>query len=52
MNNTSSVYVPNGRKKIKLMCQHCDLEMIFDKRKREKKYPKMLKHIKEKHLAK
>jgi hypothetical protein len=37
--------IPTGRKFTKLTCDYCDYEMVFDKRKRDKMKPKMLKHI-------
>lgn len=37
--------VKTGRKITKLTCDYCDYVMIFDRRKRDKKKPQMMKHI-------
>lgn len=37
--------VKTGRKLTKLTCDYCDKEMIFDRRKRDKKKAKFMKHI-------
>ena len=52
INTNKGPVIPTGRKFTKLTCQHCDFIMVFDKRKREHKLPKMLKHIKETHFGK
>lgn len=52
INTDKGPAITTGRKILKLTCNHCDFEMLFDKRKREHKIPKMLKHIKEKHDGK
>lgn len=52
INTDKGPAITTGRKILKLTCNHCDFEMLFDKRKREHKIPKMLKHIKETHDGK
>lgn len=41
-------YAKTGRKLTKFVCTVCGKESeLFDRRKRDKKYPKFLKHVKE-----
>ena len=41
-----NITVPTGRKITKLVCKYCDFSIVFDRRKRDKKLPKMKNHIK------
>lgn len=43
----SEAYAKTGRKLTKFRCTICGTESeLFDRRKRDKKYPKFLKHVK------
>jgi len=40
-------YAKTGRKMTKLICNKCNLEKVFDHRKREKQLLKFKKHVRE-----
>ncbi len=42
----AKVTVPTGRKILKFTCDFCDYVVMCDKRKRDRKLPKFLKHVK------